>query len=79
MDVDFFAESSSEEDEECSKQRTESDDFRFEEPGVSFKFNVDHSLNIFNILKNGGTYNSYFDAKRGPNNNSQNSYVYLNA
>ena len=40
---------------------------------------MDHCAQVFNVLKNGGMYNSYFDQKRnmGPGNNQ--NYIYLNA
>ena len=48
---------------------------------MSFKFNVDHCLHVFNVLKNGGAQpNNFFEQnKRGMNANNQSNYVYLNA
>jgi len=76
LDPDFFEESSVEEDDEAAVGSAdkvhgamgESDDSSSEELAMSFKFNIDHCLHVFNVLKQGGVHNNYFESsKRGVN------------
>lgn len=47
---------------------------------MSFKFNVDHCLHVFNVLKNGGVQsNNFFEHNKRGMNNNQNNYVYMNS
>ena len=81
---ELFEDSSSDGDEADDRKPgyyDHSDDSGSEEMTMSFKFNKDHCLTVFNILKNGGSLNqnNYFDMQRGaPNQNPNSAYCYLN-
>lgn len=70
LDRDFFAESSSDEEEiDCPSDDSAGEDL------TTFRFNEDHCLHVFNTLKNGGASSlAHFD--RLPPQNGQ--YVSLN-
>ena len=82
LDPTFFEDLPSENDEDGKEMASveSGEDSGSEELGISFKFNADHCLHVFNVLKNGGVTNgaNYFEMNRNVTA-SQGAYVYLNA
>ena len=79
LDLDFFGESSTEEDDEPKLADDDGEDSGPEEVGKAFKFNQDHCLHVFNTLKYGGAGNQFeMQQRAGGNYNNNIAYVNLN-
>ena len=84
LDDEYFEDSSTEEDSDNQEPASDENDSGSDEVTNSFKFNKDHCLNVFNILKSGGAPNNSNGSggaggnqfERGYNN--QGAYVNLN-
>ena len=58
LDTDYFEDSSTEEGTEDLEPASDENDSGSDDVTTSFKFNKDHCLNVFNILKSGGAPNN---------------------